>query len=63
MLTVKVRDGESCESALRRLKRECEKNRILSILKQREFYEKPSERRKQKESKKLLASRRSFKKR
>lgn len=58
MLTVKVRDGESFESAFRRFKRECEKNRILSLLKQREYYEKPSERRKQKQAKKLLVSRR-----
>ncbi|MCK4256064.1 30S ribosomal protein S21 [candidate division WOR-3 bacterium] len=58
MLSVKVRDGESFESAFRRFKRECEKNRILSMLKQREYYEKPSEKRKQKNAKRLLATRR-----
>lgn len=58
MLSVKVRDGESFESAFRRFKRECEKNRILSILKEREYYEKPSERRKQKNAQKLWVSRR-----
>ena len=58
MLSVKVRDGESFESAFRRFKRECEKNRILSMLKQREYYEKPSEKRKQKNAKRLLATKR-----
>ena len=53
MLSVKVRDGESFESAFRRFKRECEKNRILSLLKQREYYEKPSEKKKQKNAQRL----------
>ena len=53
MLSVKVRDGESFESAFRRFKRECEKNRILSLLKQKEYYEKPSEKKKQKNAQRL----------
>jgi small subunit ribosomal protein S21 len=41
-----VRDNESFEQALRRFKRKCEKSGILSEVKRRRFYEKPSEQRK-----------------
>jgi len=41
-----VRDNESFEQALRRFKRKCEKSGILSEVKRRRFYEKPSDRRK-----------------
>jgi small subunit ribosomal protein S21 len=41
-----VRDNESFEAALRRFKRKCEKSGILSEVKRRRFYEKPSDRRK-----------------
>jgi small subunit ribosomal protein S21 len=43
---VRVRDNESFEQALRRFKRKCEKSGILSEVKRRRFYEKPSDRRK-----------------
>lgn len=43
---VRVRDNESFEAALRRFKRKCEKSGILSEVKRRRFYEKPSETRK-----------------
>jgi len=43
---VSVRDNESFEQALRRFKRKCEKAGILSEVKRRRFYEKPSEQRK-----------------
>ena len=43
---VVVRDNESFEQALRRFKRKCEKAGILSEVKRRRFYEKPSELRK-----------------
>jgi small subunit ribosomal protein S21 len=43
---VNVRDNESFEQALRRFKRKCEKAGILSEVKRRRFYEKPSEQRK-----------------
>ena len=43
---VTVCDNESFEQALRRFKRKCEKSGILSEVKRRRFYEKPSERRK-----------------
>jgi small subunit ribosomal protein S21 len=44
----KVRDGESFESAFRRFKKSCEKAGILSEVKKREHYEKPSVRLKKK---------------
>ncbi len=39
---IKVRDGEPFEVALRRFKKQCEKAGILSELRKREHYEKPS---------------------
>lgn len=52
MPAVVVRDGESFESALRRFKKLCEKTGILSEVKKREHFEKPSVKRK----KKMLAA-------
>lgn len=46
MVFIKVRDGESLEEALKRFKRECEKNGILKEIKRREFYQTPSIKRK-----------------
>jgi small subunit ribosomal protein S21 len=43
-----VRDDESFESALRRFKRKCEKSGILTELKKRQHFEKPSVKRKRK---------------
>lgn len=48
MPSVQVRDDESFESALRRFKRKCEKSGILTELKKRQHYEKPSIQRKRK---------------
>jgi len=48
MTVVKIRDGESFESAVRRFKRSCEKAGILTELRKREHYEKPSVKRKKK---------------
>lgn len=39
---VKIREGEAFEGAFRRFKKSCEKSGILSELKKREHYEKPS---------------------
>lgn len=50
---VKVRDGESFEMALKRFKKQCEKAGILSEIRKREHYEKPSVKKK----KKMLAAR------
>lgn len=48
MAYVVVREKESFESALRRFKRQCEREEILSEIKKRQHYEKPSEIRKKK---------------
>lgn len=48
MAIIKVREGETYESALRRFKRDCEKAGILSEVRRREAYEKPSVKRKKK---------------
>ena len=50
---VKIKENESYESALKRFKKQCEKAGILSELRKREHYEKPSVKRK----KKALAAR------
>ena len=59
MTVVIIRDGESFESALRRFKKQCEKTGILSEVKKREHYEKPSVKRKKKI---LAAKKRALKK-
>ena len=46
---VKIREGESFETALSRFKRQCEKAGIISELRKREHYEKPSIKRKRKQ--------------
>ena len=48
MPTVRVREGEPAEYALRRFKRACEKAGILTELRRREYYEKPTTERKRK---------------
>ncbi len=48
MAQVKVRDGESFEQAFRRFKKQVEKGGVLSEIKKREHYEKPSVRSKKK---------------
>ncbi len=48
MPVVHVREEESFENALRRFKRKCEKAGILTELKKRQHYEKPSVKRKRK---------------
>ena len=48
MPIVHVREEESFENALRRFKRKCEKSGVLTELKKRQHYEKPSVRRKRK---------------
>ncbi|MCX7998498.1 MAG: 30S ribosomal protein S21 [Leptospiraceae bacterium] len=42
MVGIVVKEGESLESALRRFKRDCANAGILSEIKKREYYEKPS---------------------
>jgi len=48
MPSVRVRDNEPFEVALRRFKRSCEKAGILTESRRREFYEKPTAERKRK---------------
>lgn len=48
MPLVKLREGEAFEGALRRFKKQCEKAGILTEVRKREHYEKPSVRRKRK---------------
>jgi small subunit ribosomal protein S21 len=48
MTGVKVRDNESFERALRRFSKACEKAGLMSELKKRRHFEKPSEKRKRK---------------
>lgn len=50
---VRVGEGESIESALRRFKKKIQRAGILSEAKRREFYEKPSEEKKRKAAKAL----------
>ena len=48
MTSVIVKENESLENALRRFKRNCAKAGILQEIRKREFYEKPSVKRKKK---------------
>ena len=48
MPAVKVKDNEPIDIALRRFKRSCEKAGVLSEVRRREFYEKPTQERKRK---------------
>ncbi len=50
MPSVKVRENEPFEYALRRFKRSCEKAGILAETRRREFYEKPTQERKRKKA-------------
>ncbi len=48
MPSVKVRENEPFDVALRRFKRSCEKAGILAEIRRREYYEKPTSMRKRK---------------
>ncbi|MDW8478761.1 MAG: 30S ribosomal protein S21 [Xanthomonadales bacterium] len=48
MPSVKVRENEPFELALRRFKRTCERAGVLAEARKREYYEKPTEERKRK---------------
>ena len=45
MLEIKVKKDESIDKALRRFKKQCDKEELIKEMKKRERYEKPSERR------------------
>ncbi len=59
MVGIKVRDNESIEEALRRFKRECERDGVMQEIKKREYYESPSVKRK----KKMAEARRKMRRR
>ncbi len=59
MAEVVVKENERFEDALRRFKRMCEKEGILSEIKKHQEYEKPSEKKKRKS---IQAKRRVFRK-
>jgi small subunit ribosomal protein S21 len=59
MLGVRVKDSEPIELALKRFKKECEKAGLLTEIKKREHFEKPSIKRKKKA---IAARKRALKK-
>ena len=59
MPLIKVREDESIENALKRFKRKCEKSGVLTEIKKRQHYEKPSVKKKRK----ALAARKKLLKR
>lgn len=59
MPTVRIKEGEPFDIAMRRFKRSCEKAGILAEIRRREFYEKPTAVRKRKAA---AAIKRSLKK-
>ncbi|MCD6520774.1 MAG: 30S ribosomal protein S21 [Anaerolineae bacterium] len=59
MTRVVVEQGESFESVLKRFKKVVQEDRILSEIRQRRFYEKPSQIRKRKKAAKRRKSRRT----
>ncbi|MBD3181086.1 30S ribosomal protein S21 [Candidatus Poribacteria bacterium] len=56
MLEVRVKKDESIDKALRRFKKQCDKEELIKEMKKRERYEKPSERRR----KRMIKSQRRF---
>lgn len=50
MPAVKIKENEPFDVALRRFKRSCEKAGILSEVRRREFFEKPTQERKRKKA-------------
>jgi len=50
MPNVRVKENEPFEVALRRFKRACEKAGVMSEVRRREFYEKPTAERKRKQA-------------
>ena len=58
MAEIRVKENESLDNALRRFKRQCAKSGVLTELRKRECYEKPSVKRKKKSE---AARKRKFK--
>jgi len=62
MTQVVVRDGESFDSLLRRFNKRVQHDRVLSEVRRRRYFEKPSVVRKRKKAAKLRKSRRQTQK-
>ncbi|MDR1253909.1 MAG: 30S ribosomal protein S21 [Oscillospiraceae bacterium] len=58
MAEIRIKDNESLENALKRFKKQCSKAGVISEVRKREAYEKPSVRRKKKSE---AARKRKFK--
>ena len=58
MSEIRVKDNESLDNALRRFKRQCAKSGVMTEIRKREHYEKPSVKRKKKSE---AARKRKFK--
>ncbi len=58
MSEIRVKENESLDSALRRFMRQCAKSGVMSEIRKREHYEKPSVKRKKKSE---AARKRKFK--
>ena len=50
MAEIRIKENETLDSALRRFKRQCAKSGVLSEIRKREHYEKPSVMRKKKKA-------------
>jgi small subunit ribosomal protein S21 len=59
MIEIRVKDNENFEAALRRFKKEVQQSGVLSEMRRREHYEKPSVKKKLK----ILAARKKARKR
>ena len=60
---ITIKEGDSFEAAIKRFKKQCEKSGILSEVRKRESYEKPSVKRKKKAAaarKRLVKKQRKF---
>ena len=62
MSRIVIKDGESFEGALKRFKKKVQTDRVLSEVRRRRFFEKPSVLRKRKKATKLRKSRRQTRK-
>lgn len=47
-METRVGENENLEDALKRFRRSCQRNGVMQEMKRREYYEKPSERKKRK---------------
>ena len=59
MIYVKVRKGQSIEKALSILKKKVKESKLMMELREREFYKKPSEIKKEKKAKARLRSKKN----